>query len=53
MGEGLNLNGLGAKVTIYHGDKLQFAEQMPTRSYQSSVSPILHFGLGKKQKLIA
>lgn len=50
-GEGLNSSGLGAKVTIYQGDKLQFAEQMPTRGYQSSVSPILHFGLGEKAKI--
>ena len=50
-GEGLNRSGLGAKVTIYLGDKLQFAEQMPTRGYQSSVSPILHFGLGEKAKI--
>ena len=50
-GEGLNSSGLGAKLTIYQGDKLQFAEQMPTRGYQSSVSPILHFGLGEKAKI--
>lgn len=50
-GQGLNKNGLGAKITIYQGDKLQFAEQMPTRGYQSSVSPILHFGLGKNSRI--
>src|SRR5205814_351332 len=26
----------------------QFLEQMPSRGYQSTVSPVLHFGLGKK-----
>jgi len=45
-GTGKNTIGLGAKVTIYAGGEKQYAEQMPTRGYLSSVSPILHFGLG-------
>ncbi|MBC8154411.1 MAG: VCBS repeat-containing protein, partial [Bacteroidetes bacterium] len=45
-GAGLNTQGLGAKVTLYQGTKQQYIEQMPTRGYQSSVSPRLHFGLG-------
>ncbi|NBA88767.1 RNA-binding protein [Emticicia sp. CRIBPO] len=46
-GEKQNKLGIGAKVTLYSGGKLQYLEQMPTRGYQSSVSPVLHFGLGK------
>ncbi|WP_031526157.1 VCBS repeat-containing protein [Dyadobacter crusticola] len=46
-GEGKNTLGAGAKVTIYQKGQKQYLEQMPTRGYQSSVSPILHFGLGK------
>lgn len=42
-----NRLGIGTKVTLYSGGKLQYLEQMPTRGYQSSVSPVLHFGLGK------
>jgi hypothetical protein len=45
-GTGKNTFGLGAKVTVYAGEEKQYAEQMPTRGYLSSVSPILHFGLG-------
>ena len=45
-GTGQNTFGLGAKVTLYTGGDKQYAEQMPTRGYLSSVSPILHFGLG-------
>ncbi|KEO73237.1 VCBS repeat-containing protein [Anditalea andensis] len=45
-GEGKNRFGLGARVTLYSGGNKQLQEQMPTRGYQSSVSPILHFGLG-------
>lgn len=46
-GEGLNRNGIGAKITLYNKGKVQFQEAMPTHGYQSSVSPVLHFGLGK------
>jgi hypothetical protein len=41
-----NTQGVGAKVTIYIKNKKQYLEQMPNRGFQSSVSPILHFGLG-------
>ena len=46
-----NTQGIGAKVTIYNGSKKQYLEQMPTRGYQSSVSPVLHFGLGLATKV--
>lgn len=46
-GSAQNSQGLGAKVTIYQKGQQQYLEQMPTRGYQSSVSPVLHFGLGK------
>jgi enediyne biosynthesis protein E4 len=46
-GEGQNRFGIGAKITIQDNGQLQYLEQMPTRGYQSSVSPILHFGLGQ------
>ncbi|MCW3112477.1 MAG: Repeat protein, partial [Segetibacter sp.] len=49
-GYGKNTDGLGAKVTIYNSIGKQYLEQMPARGYQSSVSPILHFGLGKEKK---
>ncbi|HEY6081920.1 MAG TPA: FG-GAP-like repeat-containing protein, partial [Chitinophagaceae bacterium] len=46
-GAGKNTFGIGAKVTVYAGGMKQYIEQMPTRGYESSVSPVLHFGLGK------
>jgi len=46
-----NTQGIGAKVIIYSGNKHQYLEQMPTRGYESSVSPVLHFGLGKDKKV--
>ena len=45
-GTGMNTQGIGAKITINCGGKQQYLEQMPTRGFQSSVSPILHFGTG-------
>lgn len=42
-----NKFGIGAKVTLYHGDKIQIAENYPTRGFMSAVAPELHFGLGK------
>lgn len=41
-----NGGGIGAKVTITHGGTRQVVEAMPTRGFQSSVDPRLHFGLG-------
>lgn len=46
-GESPNVNGLGARVTVYTPDGLQTVEQMPSRGFQSSVDPVLHFGLGR------
>jgi enediyne biosynthesis protein E4 len=46
-GGGANTAGIGAKVIIKHGGRLQMLEQMPTRGFQSSVDHRLHFGLGR------
>ena len=48
-GQGKNPFGVGAKITCYSGGNWQFIEQMPTRGYQSSVSEILHVGLGRSE----
>jgi len=45
-GSGANTAGIGAKVVIKQGGTTQLLEQMPTRGFQSSVDPRLHFGLG-------
>ncbi len=41
--------GIGAKVTLRNGDFLQVQENYPTRGYQSSVPPELHFGMPSEQ----
>ncbi len=38
--------GIGAKVVVKYNNVQQFQELTLTRGYQSSVEPILHFGLG-------
>jgi len=40
--------GIGAKVIVYQVGNEQMRQLQPTRGYQSSVEPILHFGLGKE-----
>ncbi|MBA3341677.1 MAG: VCBS repeat-containing protein, partial [Gemmatimonadaceae bacterium] len=50
-GSGANTWGIGAKVTIWHGGRMQLAEQVPTRGFQSSVDPRLHFGLGTSKRI--
>jgi enediyne biosynthesis protein E4 len=47
-GAGKNTVGLGAKVIVRINGKKQVVEQMPARGYQSSVSPVLHIGLGNE-----
>ncbi len=46
-----NLQGIGSKVWIYANGKMQFQELYPSRGYESSVQPVLHFGVGKISKI--
>jgi len=46
-----NTRGIGARVMLYYNHHRQLLEQMPTRGYESSVSPILHFGTGADKRL--
>jgi hypothetical protein len=51
IGARKNRFGHGAKVYVFENGQQQMLEQQPARGYQSSVSPILHFGLGDIDKL--
>ena len=46
-----NTFGLGAKITLYYGDEIQYFENKIVRGYLSSNDPIVHFGLGKNTKI--
>jgi hypothetical protein len=48
-GPGKNPLGLGAEVFLYLNDQLQYAYFSPFRGFQSTVEPLLHFGLGELQ----
>lgn len=43
-----NPSGIGARVRLTAGDRQQTRELQLTRGYQSSVEPVLHFGLGQR-----
>ncbi|MCK0158250.1 VCBS repeat-containing protein [Cellulophaga sp. F20128] len=46
-----NKLGIGARLIAVQEDKTQILEQYLTRGFQSSVTEILHFGLGKENGL--
>ncbi len=50
-GGDLNTQGIGAHVTLYDDNGRQDLEQVTSRGYLSSVSPILHFGLGDAKEI--
>lgn len=45
-GESPNTLGVGANVELVAGEKRIYSEQLLQRGFQSSVDPVLHFGLG-------
>lgn len=49
-GKNKNTYALGAKVWVYTDSSVQFLENYPVRGFQSSVDPVLYFGLGKSKK---
>jgi len=44
-GDSLNTQGVGCKVWVYTGAKMQYQQMMPVRGFMSSSSTILHFGI--------
>ena len=47
-GTAKNLNGIGAKVTVYQQGSSKLLQQMPNRGFQSSSDHQMVFGLGEK-----
>ncbi|NBB77147.1 MAG: hypothetical protein GVY02_07190, partial [Bacteroidetes bacterium] len=50
-GEQGNVNGIGAKVEIWHEDSYQFLYKNPYRGFMSSMLQPLHFGLGEHERV--
>jgi hypothetical protein len=46
-GESPNAFGIGTKVMVYSGRDCIYQEQVLSRGWQSSVSPIMHIGIGR------
>jgi hypothetical protein len=46
-----NRLGIGARVIIDDGERIQTLEHQPSRGFQSSVAPGLHAGLGDTRKI--
>ncbi|MBL3658173.1 VCBS repeat-containing protein [Fulvivirga sediminis] len=46
-----NKMGIGTKATVWSGAQMQVSELTLSRGYQSSVEPILYFGLGENTKI--
>ena len=42
---------LNAKVYAYTGNEILFQELSPNRGFQSSVEPVIHFGLGENKSI--
>ncbi|WP_462264625.1 VCBS repeat-containing protein [Mucilaginibacter sp.] len=49
-GERDNRFGIGVKAYVFSGGGLQYQQLMLTRGFQSSVAPVLHFGLSKQKQ---
>ncbi len=46
-GQQPNVQAIGAKVYVFTKGQMQMEELNPYRGYESSMEPVLHFGLGK------
>jgi hypothetical protein len=47
-----NRDGIGARVSLFYGGRLQqFFQQKTVRGYLSSNEPIIHFGIGSSNKV--
>src|SRR5690606_35861640 len=51
QGEGKNRMGLGTKISVYAGGRVHDLYQMLSRGFQSSVDPVLCFGMGNNSSI--
>ncbi|ULQ53276.1 VCBS repeat-containing protein [Flavihumibacter fluvii] len=51
QGPGGNIDGYGAKISLYADSLALFHEHYPVRGYQSTVEKSIHFGLGEKSRI--
>lgn len=46
-----NVRAIGAKVQVYSEDLTLYREHYTSRGYESSVDDVIHFGIGKRDKV--
>jgi hypothetical protein len=46
-----NNDAIGAKITLYQNDRVQYFENKTVRGYLSSNDPVVHFGLGQTKEI--
>ena len=46
-----NVRGIGARVQLYSEDLTLYREHYTSRGYESSVDDVMHFGLGKRDRI--
>ncbi|MGE5944573.1 MAG: VCBS repeat-containing protein [Flavobacteriales bacterium] len=51
IGDNRNINAIGAKVKVFTEGSHQYQEMFLSRGYQSSVSPVMNFGLGDEETI--
>ncbi|WP_026753451.1 VCBS repeat-containing protein [Sediminibacter sp. Hel_I_10] len=51
VGDSKNSNAIGSKIKVYTDSTQQYQELFLSRGYQSSVSPILNFGVGDEEMI--
>ncbi|MBG9376040.1 VCBS repeat-containing protein [Panacibacter sp. DH6] len=47
QGSAGNSRGIGAKIKVFCKDTVYYQEQSPVRGFQTSVDPVLNFGIGR------
>ncbi|HXB92743.1 MAG TPA: CRTAC1 family protein, partial [Puia sp.] len=51
QGDSKNSTGIGSKVKLFCHDTIFYQEAFPVRGFQSSVDPVLNFGVGDHKEL--
>src|SRR5690606_30087648 len=51
IGDNKNKNAIGSKVKVFTDSTQQYQELFLSRGYQSSVSPVLNFGIGEEETI--
>ncbi len=45
-GDPPNQEGIGTRISLFSGGRIQYYEHFPVRGFQSMMDPVIHFGLG-------